>query len=84
MTHHHFEEQMGVRRGEPGSLSDALGKPTTKLMPGHCGCRAWFDDNETTIHIEPCCPQHSDALERAARDLTEQLGIPLEIDEDQP
>jgi hypothetical protein len=44
-----------------------------------CTCTAWVGTDDA-VHVAACCPDHEAAVERAARELGEQLAIEVVVD----
>ncbi len=45
-----------------------------------CSCCAWVGD-DNAVHVLPCSTDHEYAIERAARELGEQLAIEVVVDD---
>lgn len=44
-----------------------------------CGCRAGFETDSDEVYVRPCCDEHGETLESAARAICEMRGIPVEV-----
>jgi hypothetical protein len=50
-----------------------------RAVASDCTCTAWVGEDDA-VHVAACCDEHEAAVERAAKELGEQMTLEVVVD----